>query len=166
MQLAELAASQALEEHKSSPENPDPRPPRRADPRLVFLRLSRTIRETITLKIRLAAGILPEQPRPRPQPATPPATQAASPPEDPRRPLIIRYFREAIDLTRQKRKTPITHQHIEHHVDTELAKDPQHSLNGRAVLQNICKSLELPFYANRIHADLLRPPRTPAIRPP
>jgi len=163
MQLAEQVAREALEETTSNTENR----PRRADPRLIFLRLSRTIRDTIILKIRLAAGLPPEVPRTRRNPAPPPAPeaaqapaiQAAAPPEDPRRPHIIRYFREAIDITRQKRKTPITHQHIEDRINTALANDPHRTLPGGTILRSICKSLELPFYASRMHTDLLRPPR-------
>jgi len=36
-----------------------------------------------------------------------------------------------------------------------------HRLRGRDILLKICKSLDLPFYASRIHSDLLRPPQIP-----
>jgi hypothetical protein len=155
MQLARLAVHEAQQDHASEPTRP-----RRADPRLTFLRLSTGIRETIVLKTRLAAGILPPAPRaprePKPQNTTTPTTT-----EDPRRPLILHYFREGIDLTRQKSKIATSHHIVETHIDAALAQDPHHRLPGRTILRKICKSLDLPFYANRIHTDLLRPPHLP-----
>jgi hypothetical protein len=65
MQLARLAVQQALQEQATEPK------PRRADPRVIFLRLSTAIRETIVLKTRLAAGLLPPHPG---RPANPTAT--------------------------------------------------------------------------------------------
>jgi hypothetical protein len=157
MQLARLAVQQAQQEPATEP----PRP-RRADRHLIFLRLSTAIRETIILKTRLAAGILPPPPRaPREPKIHPQPIEATQQPEDARRPLILRYFREGIDLTRQKSKIATSQQIVENHIDAELAKDPEHRLPGRDILLKICKSLDLPFYANRIHADLLRPPQTP-----
>jgi hypothetical protein len=150
MQLARLAVQQAQQDQATEPR------PRRADPRLIFLRLSTTIRETIVLKTRLAAGILPPPPR---EPKAPPA-EALNKPEDARRPLILRYFRDGIDLTHQKSKIATSQQIIETHIDAELAKDPDHRRPGRDILLKICKSLDLPFYANRMPPDLLRPPQT------
>jgi hypothetical protein len=152
MQLARLAVQQAQQDHATEPR------PRRADRHLIFIRLSTTIRETIVLKTRLAAGILPPPPRPPREPKTLP-TEALNKPEDARRPLILRYFREGIDLTRQKSKIATSQQIIETHIDAELAKDPDHRLAGRDVLLKICKSLDLPFYANRMPGELLRPPQ-------
>jgi len=155
MQLARLAVQQAQQEQATEP----PRL-RRADPSLVFLRLSSAIRDTIVLKTRLAAGILPAPPRP-PREANTQPIAAAQQPQDPRRALILRYFREAIDLTRQKSKIATNQQIVETHIDAELAKDPDHRRPGRDILLRICKSLDLPFYASRIHSDLLRPPQIP-----
>jgi hypothetical protein len=157
MQLARLAVQQAQQEPATEP----PRP-RRADPRLVFLRLSTAIRETIILRTRLAAGILPPTPRAPREPKThAQPIEATQQPEDARRALILRYFREGIDLTRQKSKIATSQKIVETHIDAELAKDPDHRLPGRDILLRICKSLDLPFYANRIPADLLRRPQTP-----
>ncbi len=157
MQLARLAVQQAQQEPATEP----PRP-RRADRHLIFLRLSTTIRETIILKTRLAAGILPPPPRPPREPKTQFQPIEAPPePEDARRPLILRYFREGIDLTRQKSKIATSQHIVETHIDAELAKDPGHRLPGRVILLKICKSLDLPFYANRMHSDLRRPPKMP-----
>ncbi len=157
MQLARLAVQQAQQEQATEP----PRP-KRADPSLVFLRLSSAIRDTIVLKTRLAAGILPAPPRPPREAKTQPQPiAAAQQPQDPRRALILRYFREAIDLTRQKSKIATNQQVVETHIDAELAKDPDHRRPGRDILLRICKSLDLPFYASRIHSDLLRPPQIP-----
>jgi hypothetical protein len=153
MQLARLAAQEALQDQAQ--QEAQPSRTRRADPRLVFLRLSNAIRQTIILKTRIAAGILPPPPRPpRTSKTQPPGMEGERKPEDPRRPLILRYFREGIDLTRQKSKIATSHQIVEDHIDAELAKDPQHRLPGRAILRNICKSLDLPFYASRMHSDL------------
>jgi hypothetical protein len=101
-------------------------------------------------------------------PRPPPERVAASakPPDDPRHPHILRYLRDAIDITHKKRKTPITHQDIENRITAELAKDPHHCLQGRVILLNVCKSLDLPFYANRMRPDLFRPPHAPPISPP
>jgi hypothetical protein len=154
MQLARLAVQQAQQEQATEP----PRP-KRADPSLVFLRLSTTIRDTIILKTHLAADILPAPPRPPREPKTQPHPTEA--PQDARRALILRYFREGIDLTRQKSKIATNQQIVETHIDAELAKDPDHRLPGRDILLKICKSLDLPFYANRIPNDLLRPPQIP-----
>ncbi len=149
MQLARLAVQQAQQDQATEPR------PRRADRHLIFIRLSTTIRETIVLRTRLAAGILPPPPRvPKGQP-----TEALNKPEDARRPLILRYFRDGIDLTQQKSKIATSQQIIETHIDAELAKDPDHRLAGRDILLKICKSLDLPFYANRMPGDLLRPPQ-------
>jgi hypothetical protein len=153
MQLARLAVQQAQQDQAEPPR------PRRPDRHLIFLRLSSAIRETLVLKTRLAAGILPPPPRPPRELKTPPA-EAPLQLEDARRPLILRYFREGIDLTRQKSKIATSPQIIETHIDAELAKDPDHRLPGRDMLLRICKSLDLPFYANRIPSDLLRPPQT------
>jgi hypothetical protein len=154
MQLARLAVQQAQQDQATEPR------PRRADPRLIFIRLSTTIRETIVLKTRLAAGILPPPPRPPREPKTQPS-DASQRLEDARRPLILRYFRDGIDLTRQKSKIATSQQIIETHIDAELAKDPEGRLPGRDILHKICKSLDLPFYANRLPSDLLRPPQIP-----
>ncbi len=154
MQLARLAVQQAQQDQATEPR------PRRADPRLIFIRLSTTIRETIVLKTRLAAGILPPPPRPPREPKTQPS-DASQRLEDARRPLILRYFRDGIDLTRQKSKIATSQQIVEAHIDAELAKDPDHRLPGRDILLKICKSLDLPFYANRMHSDLLRRPKSP-----
>jgi hypothetical protein len=155
MQLARLAVQQAQQDQATAPSTT-----RRADPSLVFLRLSTTIRDTIILKTRLAAGILPAQPRQPREPKTQPI-EAAQQPQDPRRALILRYFREGIDLTRQKSKIATSQQIVETHIDAELAKDPEARRPGRDILLKICKSLDLPFYANRMHSDLLRPPPFP-----
>jgi hypothetical protein len=152
MQLARLAVQQAQQDPAMESR------PRRADPRLVFLRLSTAIRETLILKTRLAAGILP--PPPRESKVQPQKVEALHKPEDPRRPLILRYFREGIDLTRQKSKIASSQQIVETHIDAELAKDPDHRRQGREILLKICKSLDLPFYANRIPTELFRPPQT------
>jgi len=154
MQLARLAVQQAHQEQETEPARP-----RRADRHLIFIRLSSAIRETIVLQTRLAAGILPPPPRAPREPKTPPA-EASRNPQDARRPLILRYFREAIDLTQQKSKIATSQQIVENHIDAELAKDPDHRLPGCAILRKICKSLDLPFYANRMPSDLLRPPQT------
>ncbi len=148
MQLARLAVQQAQQDQVEPPR------PRRPDRHLIFLRLSSAIRETLVLKTRLAAGILPPPPRAPREPKTP------HQPDDARRPLILRYFREGIDLTHQKSKIATSPQIIETHIDAELAKDPDHRVPGRDMLLKICKSLDLPFYANRIPSDLLRPPQT------
>jgi len=154
MQLARLAVQQAQQDKSAEP----PRP-RRADPSLVFLRLSTAIRDTIVLKTRLAAGILPPPPRPPREARTQP--HPAEAPPDARRALILRYFREGIDLTRQKSKIATSQQIVETHIDAELAKDPQARLPGREILLKICKSLDLPFYANRLPGEFLRPPKIP-----
>ncbi len=63
MQLAERAAGQAFAE---PPPRPDSAPRSRRqgpDPRYVFIRLSRFVRETIALEARLAAGIIPRSAR-------------------------------------------------------------------------------------------------------
>jgi len=105
------------------------------------------------------SGRLPAPPRlPREAKTQPHPTGA---PQDARRALILRYFREGIDLTRQKSKIATSQQIVETHVDAELAKDPQARLAGRVILLKICKSLGLPFHANRIPSDLLRPPQIP-----
>jgi hypothetical protein len=153
MQLARLAVQQAQQDPATEPR------PRGADPRLIFLRLSSAIRETLALKTRLAAGILPPPPRPAREPKAQP-NEAPQRLEDARRPLILRYFREGIDLTRQKSKIATSQQIVEAHIDAELAKDPDHRLPGRDILLKICKSLDLPFYANRMPSALLRPPQT------
>jgi len=152
MQLARLAAQEARQ-HQAQQE-PEPARPRRADPLLIFLRLSHAICQTIILKTRLATGILP--PPPRASKTRTADLEAPQKPEDPRRPLILRYFREGIDLTRQKSKIATSLQIVEDHIDAELAKDPQHRLPGRTILRNICRSLDLPFYASRMHSDLNR----------
>jgi hypothetical protein len=173
MEFAELTASEAREEAKATPEQATAKPsrPRQADPRLIFLRFERAVRDTIALIRRLAGGtiaIVPRSPReaaprPTPEPAT---IEAPNSPEDPRRAHIARYFREAIDTTRRKHKPPLTQQEIEAHIDAELARDPNHRLEGRVVLLRICKSLNLPFYANRMHPDLFRTPSAPALATP
>jgi hypothetical protein len=155
MKLARLATQEALADQVPQPTEA-PRP-RRADPRLIFLRLSHAIRQTIILKSRLAAGLLPAPPRPpRASKTQPPCMEAPNSQEDPRRPLILHYFREGIDLTRQKSKIATSHRIVEDHIDAELAKDPEARLPGRTLLMNICKSLDLPFYATRMHSDLHR----------
>jgi hypothetical protein len=154
MQLARLAVQQAQQDQATEPR------PKRADRHLIFIRLSTAIRETLILKTRLGAGLLPPPPRPPREPKTPPP-EAPHRLEDARRPLILRYFREGIDLTRQKSKIATSQQIIETHIDAELAKDPDHRRPGRDILLRICKSLDLPFYASRIHSDLLRPPQIP-----
>jgi hypothetical protein len=154
MQLARLAVRQAQQEPATASNTP-----KRSDPSLVFLRLSTAIRDTIILKTRLAAGILPAPPRqPREAKTQPHPTET---PQDARRALILRYFREGIDLTRQKSKIATSQQIVETHIDAELAKDPEGRLPGRDILLKICKSLDLPFYANRLPSDLLRPPKIP-----
>jgi hypothetical protein len=155
MQLARLAVHDAQQDHTAEPTRP-----RRADPRLTFLRLSSGIRETIVLKTRLAAGFLPPAPR-APRDSKPQPTTAQTTKEDPRRPLILRYFRDGIDLTRQKSKIATSQHIVETHIDAALAQDPEARLPGRDILQKICKSLDLPFYVNRMHSDLLRPPELP-----
>ncbi len=178
-QLAELAARQAQEEATSPPPEQAGKQPRRpayADPKIVFLRLRRAIQDTIAFKNRLAAVKVFEAqcksrvaaPRPKPEPAItaaaePATTQAPIPPTDPRRPHIARYFREGIDITEKRRKTPITFQDVDNAIDAELAKDPNHRLQGRYILLKVCKSLDLPFYANRLNRELFRP--TPIASP-
>jgi hypothetical protein len=155
MQLARLAVQQAQQDQATEPR------PKRADRHLIFIRLSTAIRETLILKTRLGAGLLPPPPRPPREPKTPPP-EAPHRLEDARRPLILRYFREGIDLTRQKSKIATSQQIIETHIDAELAKDPDHRRPGRDILLRICKSLNLPFYASRIPPELLRPHQTKA----
>jgi len=151
MILARLAVNEAQRDETTE----TPRP-RRADPRLTFLRLANATRDTIILKTRIKAGILPPAPRaPREPKAQPIAAQTTQ--KDPRRPLILRYFREGIDLTRQKSKIATSQHIVETHIDAELANDPHHRRPGREILLKICKSLDLPFYASRMPSDLLLP---------
>jgi hypothetical protein len=63
MQLAERAAEQALAEPPPSAESASKSRRRGPDPRNVFIRLSRFVRDTIALEVRLAAGKLPRAPR-------------------------------------------------------------------------------------------------------
>jgi len=163
MQLAELTARQIQEEAAAKPEQAKAEP-RRADPRLIYLRLDRAIRDTIALIKRIAAGDLPKAPRSPREPAPRAAAESAAktvldPHQDPRRPHILRYFSEGIDITQKRRKIPLTQQDIENHVTAELIKDSQQRLQGSSVLLRICKSLDLPFYATRMSPELLRPPR-------
>jgi hypothetical protein len=175
MELAELTAREIRELAAARPEQAKTEPPghKRTDPRVIFLRFDRAIRDTVTLIKRLAVGALPQAavntPRPKREAAPcptpePAAIEAPNAPEDFRRPHIIRYLREANELTRHKRKKPITNEQIEESVNAELAKDPSRRLQGRFILLKVCKSLGLPYYANQLHADLFRPPQptTPA----
>jgi hypothetical protein len=174
IQLADLAFRQAHEEATPKPPEQAAKEPRRqgrADSRLIFLRLRRAIHDTIAFKNRLIAAMMIDEvqarrkatPRPTPETAT---SEAPNPPEDPRRRPILRYFREGIDITYKRHKNPITHEAIEAHVTAELAKDPDQRVEGRNILQKICKSLDLPFYASHMPPELLRPPQPPAAAPP
>ncbi len=170
MQLADLAFRQAHQEDKAtdekaeSPEQPakQPRRPGRADSRQIFLRLRRAIMETIAFKNRLIAGLLLEEaharrkaaPRPTPEPLSAPAERS---PEDPRRPHIVRYVRQVIGIAQKRRKTPITLQEVDTQIDAELAKDPNRRLQGRQIVLNLCKSLDIPFHANLMSRELFRP---------
>jgi hypothetical protein len=183
LQLADLALRQAFQEASSQEATTPPteqatteqatmKPRRagRADSRQIFLRLRRAIMETIAFKNRLIAGMMVEElhtrrkamPRPTPEPASAPAPAPASR-EDPRRPHIARYFRESINLNERKRKIPITLQEVDTRIESELAKDPDYRLQGRSILLKVCKSLNLPFYPNRMSPELFRPaPPAPA----
>jgi hypothetical protein len=182
-QLAELASRQAHEEATAPPPEQASKQPRRpayADPKIIFLRLRRAIQETIAFKNRLAAALQFEAryqarepaPNAKPEPAIiteapePAATPAPNPPDDPRRPHIARYFREGIDITAKKRKTPLTLHDVDKAIDAELAKDPDRRLQGRVILLKVCKSLDLPFYATRMRTELYRPPQALASPPP
>jgi hypothetical protein len=167
MQLARLAAREALEEPAGQPDQAtEPPRRRRADPRLVFLRLSRTVRDIIILKTQLAAGTLRSQPRAAtlpPAPAGPfpkshPTAQAAKLRQDPRRAVILRYFKDAIPQACAPHDVSAILQHTETIIDAEFAKDPTRRFSHTNIIAKICKLLEHPADKNQTPGKFPCPP--------
>jgi len=154
MKLLERAA----EEAEKAPPEPAPQKPGQAtrpanDPRLVFARLSRDLRETMALEARLAAGKLPAAPPPREKTPAPP---------DPRRPAIMGWLHTEIAAKpRPKPESTALLRQIETRLTEYLAEDPGLTLPGAVFINEICEEFGLVFNTRTMDDELLLRPGQP-----
>ncbi len=163
-QLAERAGARAL----AVPIVPEPEPqiqpgakpaPARPDPEIAFNRLARTVKDLITIKSRLDAGLVPDAPAPEPQEGDDRPSSEWQTLTDPRRPLIIRTVNEAIKTSPH----PVSeHAALKRTVENRtlkfLAADPGQTLAPAIAIIGICNDLKLPYDPNKFADELILPP--------
>ncbi len=132
MRLAEQAAEEALAE-PPPPTESSPKRRRGPDPRYVFLRLSRFVRDIIALEIRLAAGKLPPLPR---------NTSRSS--ADPRAPAIRTLMTDIIDSSPHCPSIKAGfHNQLEELITQAIAADPDRHHQPAGIVAGICEELGL-----------------------
>ena len=135
MGLAEAAAAKAAQ-HLAEPGPPEP-DGKQADPVLAFTRLSRAVRQTIALEIRVASDDrAPHRP----------------PPPDPRRPLLRRALHRAASADPAR---PGLKREIDARIEHELLADPEGDAQLGEVFATICDGLGLPFDPSQLPDTLL-----------
>jgi hypothetical protein len=135
MGLAEAAAAKAAQ-HLAEPGPPEP-DGKQADPVLAFTRLSRAVRQTIALEIRVASDdVAPHRP----------------PPPDPRRPLLRRALHRAAAADPGR---PGLKREIDARIEHELLADPEGDAPLGEVFATICDGLALPFDPSQLPDTLL-----------
>lgn len=132
MRLAEQAAEEALADppHSETAAKPRRRGP---DPRYVFLRLSRFVRDIIVLEARLAAGKLPPAPR---------TTSRSS--ADPRASVVRQVMKCAIKTSPHAPSIKAGfHNQLEDLIAQAIATDPDRHHTTASIVASICEELGL-----------------------
>jgi hypothetical protein len=138
--IARRTAQEALQDPQT-PKTPGP------DPRDVFNRLTRTIRDNLALEARIAAGKIPDAPREDPLP---------NPSSDPRRQPISAFVHDAIeDSTLPKATRAALHDRVEPILEDVLASDPEITRVGGELAAAICGHLGIPYKTSRMADELL-----------
>jgi hypothetical protein len=133
MQLAERAAEEALAEPAHTPETATKSRRRGPDPRYVFIRLSRFVRDIIALECRLAAGQLPS-----------PQRKASRRGADPRIPAIRDVMKEVIDTSPHQPSIKAGfHNQLEDLIAQGIAADPDRRQGAESIVLAICEELGL-----------------------
>jgi len=149
MQLAEITVASALKE--AQPEAGTAEKTRRADPALVFTRLARTVRDTIALKVKISATIVPAE-----------SPEAAKTRKDPRRPFIAAEFDRAVATSDYpKIDRPALRREIDDRLTEALAADPDYQVAGGEFVMTICNEFGLEFEVAKFADELLVPPGHP-----
>ena len=185
MQMARAAARQAVCAAESAATTP-PRP-KRQNPSLAFARISREIRQIITLENRLAAPATaaatrgprasPRQPRERPEPDEPikiPAALAAEMANpDNRRAVICSVVKQITELHPSRDEI---RDRFEKEADSRLAADPNYKIPAGEILIDIADSIGLDIEGAEItvaiydelipHRFRAQAPEQPAFIPP
>ncbi len=167
LSLAEAAHASALRNLAAAPETPatapesapaelapaepgltEPAPPPpRTDPALTFFRAATAVRHAIALETRLAADAAAQA-----APERPPFRYAYSAPPDPRRPKLLRAFKDA---TKAQALSPAIERNITERMDDALLFDPDHELLVGDLFASICKELQITPDLSRVHDDIL-----------
>jgi hypothetical protein len=133
MRLAERAAEEALAEPAQHTETAAKSRRRGPDPRYVFLRLSRFVRDIIVLEARLAAGKRPPAPR---------NTSRGS--ADPRAPAIRNFMNEIIEASPLAPSIKAGfHNQLNDLIAQCIAADPDRHHPAASIVASICEELGL-----------------------
>jgi hypothetical protein len=162
MQLLEHTAEEARQQ--SASQEPAQRARAGTEQRLVFARLSRSVRETFALEATLAAGKIPASSAERPiqdrrsaeaPPGEPPANERPGV-GDPRRNPISEYIHDAIEeSTLPKPTRAALHDQVEPLIEQHIADDPGHAYLGGEIAVMVCEALGIPFKTARMQDELL-----------
>jgi hypothetical protein len=132
MRLAEQAAEEALAEPR--PHNDDATKRRRGpDPRNVFLRLSRFVKDIIVLEARLSAGQIPPPPR-----------KTARTAADPRVPAVHTLMNQIIETSPHAPSIKAGfHNQLNDLIAQNIAADPDRHHQAASIVADICDELGL-----------------------
>ena len=156
MQLARLAAQRALQEWQEQEASPDARPAasppaKTPDLGLLFTRLSRSVRDSIALEARLAAGPKTQSRGANTKPHRS-ETHIPGPHDDPRREPLIRVLHEATKLHPQRAEM---HRGLIERIDSDLARDPDYLYPGEAILVAITEDLGIDVDYTKLSDEML-----------
>ncbi|HEX4259930.1 MAG TPA: hypothetical protein VHY76_02420 [Acetobacteraceae bacterium] len=138
----DTAADDTAPPDPETPATAPPQPASRSNPGLVFARLAHSVRQTIALEARIAAG--GETPR-----RTPP------PPPDPRRAVLQRAFRDAAGSGPNGAPGTSFRREVDERIEDELAADPGGHLPLYDILAAICDDLGITLDHSRLPDEVL-----------
>jgi len=153
MQLSELTVAAAIKEAQLETQAEAASAPthRRPDQTLVFTRLARTVRDTIALKVKISATVVPAE-----------SPAAAKTRKDPRRPFIDAEFDRAVATSDYpKIDRPALRREIDDRLTEALAADPDCLVAGGEFVMTICNEFGLDFEVKDFADELLVPPGHP-----
>jgi hypothetical protein len=162
MQAYELTFEDVLEEREdrkaarqAARANPEaPKPHRIAESRPHLARLSRMVRDTVMMRAKLAAGILP---RDRSQDENSSGASLPKKPVDPRERHVCDFLVDIILKTPHVAVDRAVHQQIPILVKEHLESDPEFEHSGSEIVAAICDQFKIPYDLAQMSNDLIFP---------
>jgi hypothetical protein len=112
------------------------------------------VRDTVMMRAKLAAGILP---RDRSQDENTGGARPAKKPRDPREKPIEDYLLDIILKTPHVAVNRAAHQQIATRVDELLKSDPDFEYTGSMIVATVCDEFKIPYDLAQMSNDLIFP---------